>query len=121
MSDQQLVTGLAIMISGYSQIWPGLSFYHWLIITNLVLFSCTTHLATLMCLQRYFQQHRYIWYARVILIIGLALMLMIGIIFTGSYQVSLFVSAGGYHREYPLALKAAYIPVACVFNMGGPL
>lgn len=85
MSDQQLVTGLAIIISGYCRIQCGLSFYHWQLITSLVWFFSITHLATLMCLEQYFQQNRYIWYARAFMMTALALMLAVGMIPTGKH------------------------------------
>lgn len=83
MSDQLLVTGLAFIISGYYQFQSGLSCYHWQIITKLVWFSSVTHIASLMCLEQYFRKHKWIWYTRVFLMTGLALMLAVGIIPTG--------------------------------------
>lgn len=77
LSDQLLVTGLAFIISGYYQPQCGLSVYHWQIITRLVRFVSVTHIATLICLEKYFEKHRYIWYVRVFLMTGLAIMLAI--------------------------------------------
>lgn len=41
MSDQQLVTGLAILISGFYQLKHELLFYHWQMITSLAWFLPT--------------------------------------------------------------------------------
>lgn len=90
LSDQLLVTGLAFIISGYYQAQCGLSVYHWQIITRLVWFASVTHIATLICLEKYFEKHRYIWYARVFLMTGLAIMLAIGIAFNGDESNSYY-------------------------------
>ncbi|KAL2818221.1 hypothetical protein BDW59DRAFT_181922 [Aspergillus cavernicola] len=73
MSDQQLATGIAIFVSGYSQLQLNLSLYHWQMITTLTWFSTTTHLATLPFLEHYFRLHKYILYLRVFLMFGLAM------------------------------------------------
>lgn len=86
MSDQQLVTGLSIIISGYFQLPCGLSFYHWQMITSLAWFSSATHLATMLFLKQYMRRNRYIWYARVALMTGLAIMLATGIVLTGIWN-----------------------------------
>jgi len=101
LSDQLLVTGLAFIISGYYQTQCGLSIYHWQIIIRLVWFASVTHIATLICLERYFEKHRYIWYARAFLMTGLAIMLAVGIAFNGGSIDS---------RFYPGK------PIACNFN-----
>ncbi|KAI9369221.1 hypothetical protein BJX61DRAFT_545802 [Aspergillus egyptiacus] len=88
MSDQQLVTGIAILIGGYSQLHCALSLYHWQIITTLTWFSTTTHLASLPFLQQYLRKHRYIFYLRVLLMCGLAIMLGIGLLPTGNIYLT---------------------------------
>ena len=80
MSDQQLVTGLAILISGYFQVQNGLSFYHWQIVTDLAWFSSVVHIASLPYLTRYFEKNRWLWYIRVFLMSGLAIMLAVGMV-----------------------------------------
>ena len=56
-SDQQVVTGLAILSAGYSQLQYGLSSYHWDIIVSLAGFSSLTHLTTLTTLYQYFRDN----------------------------------------------------------------
>ncbi|KAL4942981.1 hypothetical protein BDV06DRAFT_235085 [Aspergillus oleicola] len=68
MSDQQLVTGIAILQ----------------IITTLTWFSTITHLGTLPFLKQYLRRHRYIFYLRVFLIFGLAIMLAIALLPNGN-------------------------------------
>ncbi|KAJ3533844.1 hypothetical protein NM208_g7802 [Fusarium decemcellulare] len=57
-ADIQLVTGTAILISGFFTIRCGLSTYHWQLIVYLAWFSSITHLSTLTFLRHYFQSHR---------------------------------------------------------------
>ena len=56
LSDQQLVTGMAVLIAGY--ISPcSMSLYHFNIIAALGWFSSTVHLSTLTILRVYFIEH----------------------------------------------------------------
>jgi hypothetical protein len=56
LSDQQLVTGLAILIGGVANQWI-LSIYEFAVLLSLAWFSSTTHLATLGALRDYFVKH----------------------------------------------------------------
>lgn len=56
-SDQQVVTGIAILSAGYSQLHCGLSSYHWEIVIYLAWFSSLTHLTTLTALCQYFHDN----------------------------------------------------------------
>jgi hypothetical protein len=69
LSDQQLVTGLAILITGYSQ-RCSLDGYHFTIIATLAWFSSTTHLSTLSVLHAYLLSHPDVKTWRVISMIG---------------------------------------------------
>lgn len=82
MSDQQLVTGLSILISAYSRLNCGISVYHWKLIATTAWFSSATHLATLLFLRQYLQRNRYLWYVRVLLMTSLAVMLAIATVTT---------------------------------------
>ena len=55
LSDQQLVTGIALLASAYSQLSCGLSSYHWQLIVYLAWFSSLTHLTTMTALRQYFE------------------------------------------------------------------
>ncbi len=56
-SDQQLVTGIALLVSGYAQLQYGIPAYHWQIIVYLAWFSSLTHLITLTLLRQYFRDN----------------------------------------------------------------
>jgi hypothetical protein len=56
-SDQQLVTGLAIMLTAFIRLGTntnGITTYHFSLVTDLAWFSCNTHLITLFVLRDYF-------------------------------------------------------------------
>ncbi|KAG7004937.1 hypothetical protein G7Y79_00022g051580 [Physcia stellaris] len=53
-SDTQVVTGMAILLTGYIQLPSGISSYHWQVIVDLAWFSTLSHLATLTALRGYF-------------------------------------------------------------------
>lgn len=93
MSDQQLVTGLAIIISAYARLNCGMSVYHWRLIITVAWFSSSTHLATLLFLRQYLQRNRYIWYARVLLMTSLVVMLAVAIVATGAGEDALLMPA----------------------------
>ena len=64
-SDQQLVTGIGILVSGYTQISCSLSTYHWQIVVYLAWFSSLTHLTTLTALREFFRKQPTLAYWRV--------------------------------------------------------
>ena len=53
LSDQQLATGIAILTIGLIRIYR-ISTYHFCVINNLGMFSCSSHLASVLSLRRYF-------------------------------------------------------------------
>lgn len=69
LSDQQLVTGLAVLIAGYTHRCSR-SFYHFRIIAALGWFSSTTHLSTLAVLRAYLIDHPRVRDWRVIAMLG---------------------------------------------------
>ena len=81
LSDQQLVTGLAVLIAGY--IRPCfMSIYHFNIIAALGWFSSTTHLSTLAVLRVYLIEHPRLRNWRVVamlFVLGLLIVAQVGI------------------------------------------
>lgn len=98
MSDQQLVTGLSIMISAYSRLNCGIPIYHWKLIATTAWFSSATHLATLLFLRQYLQRNRCLWYVRLVLMTVLVVMLAVAMVPTGVYLQS------------PMPARCAYDP-----------
>lgn len=85
MSDLQIVTGLSLLVSGLTQLRCGLSAYHWLFITYLAWFSTLTHLACLTLLRHYLSTRSPERGWRLFAMGFQALLLMIGICFTGNW------------------------------------
>lgn len=77
LSDQQLVTGVAILISGFSQIKCSLSLFHWTIIISLAWFSAVTHMSALTFLQTYVPEYQSILHLRLPLIFVLVILLVV--------------------------------------------
>lgn len=73
LSDQQLVTGLAVLLAGVSDP-KHLSGYEFTVVLSLAWFSSTTHLTTLTALRKYMDTHGLVRDARVVgMVIVLAL------------------------------------------------
>lgn len=56
LGDTQVVTSVAILLSGYMQLPCGISTYHWEMIVDLAWFSALTHLTALTSLRHYFRR-----------------------------------------------------------------
>lgn len=82
-SDQQLVTGLAILGSAFTQLFNNVSAYHWQILCYLAFFSSITHLTTLTVLRQYFRDHAGIRNWRLSLMLMTGSMLLAALIPTG--------------------------------------
>lgn len=100
LSDQQLVTGLAVLIAGYTDRCSR-SLYHFQIIAVLGWFSSTTHLSTLAVLRAYLIDHPRVRDWRVIAMLAIFCLLA--------------VSQVGTYSTQPNSL-----PVGCVFNSFAP-
>lgn len=84
LSDQQLVTGLAILIAALTN-RCGITFYEFNIVISLAWFSSTIHLATLDILQEYLVANPVIRNWRVLGMVSLLTMLLFGLAFQGAY------------------------------------
>lgn len=84
LSDQQPVTGLAILIAALTN-RCFISFYEFNIVISLAWFSSTTHLATLDVLQEYLVANPVIRNWRVLGMVSLMAMLLFGLLLQGDY------------------------------------
>lgn len=83
LSDQQLVTGLAVLIAGF--VSPcSMSMYHFNIIAALGWFSSTTHLSTLAVLRVYFIEHPRLRNWRVVAMLFVLALLITAQVVTGA-------------------------------------
>ncbi|PLN85645.1 hypothetical protein BDW42DRAFT_160284 [Aspergillus taichungensis] len=85
MGDLQILTGLSILISGYVQMSKDLSSYHWMVIVNLAWFSSLTHLACLTVIRNFLYNHPLQRTVRLFFMGILAILLIVGLSFTGNY------------------------------------
>lgn len=99
LSDQQLVTGLAILIAALTNRCL-ISFYEFNIMISLAWFSSTIHLATLDVLQEYLVANPVIRNWRVLGMVSLMAMLLFGLLFQGAY------------------FSNVKLPLQCVINEG---
>lgn len=84
MSDLQIVTGFAILLSGFAQLQCGLEALKWRAILNLAWFSCLTHLSCLTMLRGCLYAHTFERLWRLFTMGALATLLAIGLLFTAN-------------------------------------
>ena len=85
VSDQQLLTGLAVLIAA---LWTHctISVYHFAMVNDLAWFSATVHLITLGVLQDYLLQRPVLRNWRVVLMVSLAVLLTASTVMEGHYE-----------------------------------
>jgi hypothetical protein len=87
LSDAQIVSGIAILVSGYySAMRGGMSGYHWKMMVRVAWFSTITHLAALSCLRTYLYQNQVKRGLRLFFMGCLAVMLITATIPTASTE-----------------------------------
>lgn len=84
LSDTQLVTGLAILIAGYSQLDCGISSYHWQIMVYVAWFSSFTFLSAMAFLEGYFQTNNNLRSIRIFFMCILGGLMVAALLPTGS-------------------------------------
>lgn len=85
-ADLQIMTGIAILISGIRPSMCGLQVYHWQIIVHLAWFSSITHLSALSFLRHYLINRRREYYIRAFLMAILAGLLAVAVGLTGHFD-----------------------------------
>ena len=85
LSDQQLLTGLAVLIAGF---WTHCSIfvYHFALVNDLAWFSASVHLITLSVLRHYFFANHVLRNWRVALMVAMALLLVASTVMQGHYE-----------------------------------
>lgn len=84
MSDLQIATGFAILLSGFAQLHCGLVAFKWRAILDLAWFSCLTHLVCLTMLRGYLHAHTFERLWRLFATGSLAALLAVGLLFTAN-------------------------------------
>ena len=109
-SDHQLVTGIALLISGYVQLPCDIDAYHWQILAYLVWFSSLTHLTTLTVLRQYFRETPAIRSWRAALMLVTMIMLSVALLPTGDDYWIVF-----WDPAVPGSMLAG-LPVRCFYQ-----
>lgn len=85
-SDAQIVTGIAILVSGHYSATRGMSGYNWRMLVRIAWFSTITHLAALSCLRSHLHQNKVKRGIRLFLMGCLAIMLIVAILATSDAE-----------------------------------
>lgn len=81
-----MLSGLAILISGFAQLRSGLATYYWIIVVQLAWFSCLTHLCCLTLLRNHLYNNAIERGWRLVAMATLAILDVVGLGFTGDYH-----------------------------------
>lgn len=90
LADTRIITGMAILISGYYTMSNGLAAHYWSMVVYLAWFSCLTHLSVLIFLRNYLYHHPASRSWRLAMMLILMILLMIAIFPTGYFAMDLF-------------------------------
>ena len=84
LSDQQLVTGLAVLIAAFVR-WNEITVYHWEIVTDLAFLASNTHICTLITLRYTFRKPEWWWPRlwRIIVVVSFAILLLVANTYCG--------------------------------------
>ncbi|KXH37099.1 hypothetical protein CSIM01_00161 [Colletotrichum simmondsii] len=97
LADAQLITGIAIILSGYYALAKGLSTYHWQMVVCLAWFSTMTHLSALTFLRTYLHNHPAGRLWRLLLMSLLTALLAVSFVPTGHFN---FIAKSKYQFQY---------------------
>lgn len=94
LADLQLITGFALVIAGYATVFKGITpkdyhNAHWTLIVYMSCLSSSTHLAAVLTLRKYFDDHKKIAVLRISLILIFSALLVVAIMTSRSFSVFL--------------------------------
>lgn len=97
LADQQLVSGFALLICGYVTVYPhhqdvfdpSVPTAHWHLLVYMACLSSSTHLACVLTLRKYFDEHKSTGKFRVVCIIIFSLFLIPSIIMSYCFRIFL--------------------------------
>ncbi|KAI1777780.1 hypothetical protein F4818DRAFT_325527 [Hypoxylon cercidicola] len=102
LADTQIITGLAILISGFISIRCRLSSYHWQIIVYLAWLSSMTHLSTLTFLRNHLYNQPAEYFSRLLLMLTL-----IGLLCAAAIPTAFF----DFYGDDPLDFQPSYFAI----------
>lgn len=80
-SDQQLITGFAMILIGLAKVRT-IHLYHFSLILCLAMLSCSIHMTSVLTLRRYFQDHPEVAKVRIVIMLIFALLLSGGLLYS---------------------------------------
>ena len=107
-SDIQILTGLAILITGYIQLGSGIISWNWEVVVSLAWFSSLTHLATLSSLRDYFRNRPAMAICRAAFM-GISLILLIVAYGTTGYVTQ-------FHYGPSTSIDLSSLPADCLLS-----
>lgn len=114
LSDQQLVTGIAILVAVFAN-HCRTSIYELNISISLAWFSCTTHLATLDVLHRYFRENVVVRNWRMVGMLGVLVLLIPGLVLIETHESKAPPIPMQCYAFLPSAANDSIGPLASVF------
>ena len=90
LADQQLLTGLAILVAGYIKESENLAGAHFTLIVYMSFLSSSTHLASIITLRKYLQKHPITSNLRICLVLIFACALIISTVLASAFGPFLF-------------------------------
>ncbi|KAK0113060.1 ADP-ribosylation factor GTPase activating protein, ER-Golgi transport [Cadophora gregata] len=106
-SDQQVITGISIIVGGVSQLQWGISIYHWQSVVNFAWLSTITHIMTLSVLRNEIRANKTIRFVRFVAI-GILIMTLISVSYPIGYTSS--------PDMYPDRSLASGFPAWCLYE-----
>lgn len=111
LCDVQIVTGLAILVSGFMVMDCGISSYHWQIMVYLAWFSTVAHMSSLTSVQDYLSTRPWQRNIRFLITLALLAMLITALVPTAYFQWSADLSM--YRRGHLSKPELQALPAAC--------
>ena len=117
-SDQQIVTGIAILVAGFIE-WRDITVYHWQVVTYLGWMASNVHLTSLTFLRDYLQANETLRLWRIAGMTILFGLLVVSIVPSGSVAWAVAIANPSYSDGYGNAYTcdSMQLPAHCFWNM----
>lgn len=110
-SDQQIMTGIAILIAGFVGLTGVMDVYHFQIVIMLAWMSSSVNLTALTVLGRYFEEHKAVFMWRLTGMMILLVLLLVALVPTASIHWAMWLTPDG----DPKTTSGWAIPAGCFF------
>ncbi|KAH0404898.1 hypothetical protein KCU89_g661, partial [Aureobasidium melanogenum] len=110
-SDQQIMTGIAILVAGFVGLAGVMDVYHFQIVIMLAWMSSSVNLTALTVLGRYFEEHKAVFMWRLAGMLVLLILLLVALVPTASIHWAMWLTEEGDPKE----TSGWAIPAGCFF------